>query len=188
MIWDAITSILSSGRFNFAIRPGCSADGPPVHPETAPLGIKVDWEFPERGDLPPVKLTWTDGKRAQHEYDGHEFPKSGVYFVGDEGKLFANYGSYQLFPQEKFQDFAPPPQTIPASIGHHQEWIQACKTDGETTCNFDYSGALTETVLLGNVAYRAGTTIDWDPVDLQITNSPAAQGLIRRAYRPGWEL
>ncbi len=163
------------------------AEGPAVHPETAPLGMKVTWEFP-RDSESPLTFTWADGDLITTEFDGHQFPGAGVYFVGEEGSMFADYGSYQLFPELKFQGFTPPPQTIPNSIGHHQEWIRACKTGEPTTCNFDYSGALTETVLLGNVAYRVGKRIEWDPVELAVTNAPEAAGLIRREYREGWEL
>ena len=148
----------------------------------------MHWEFPARGDQPPVKLTWTDGDRTETEYDGHKFGGSGVYFIGDEGTMFADYGSYKLFPEDKYADFTPPEPTIPDSIGHHNEWIQACKTGSPTTCNFDYSGALTESVLLGNVAYRIGKKIEWDAVNLVATNAPEAENVIRQFSRQGWEL
>ena len=111
-------------------------------------------------------------------------------FVGEKGHMFADYGSYKLYPEDKFSGFTPPEQTIPKSIGHHAEWIKACKDGGPTTCNFDYSGALTETVLLGNVAFRgaAGEKIMWDAANLKVTNSDVAQRFIQREYRKGWEL
>ena len=87
---------------------------------------------------------------------------SGQLFVGKKGMILSDYGSYRLFPEEKFIDFKPPKPTIPASVGHHREWIDAIKSGGTTTCNFDYSGALSEAVLLGTVAYRSGQTIEWD--------------------------
>ena len=166
----------------------CEAEGPPPHPETTPSGLKVHWQFPARGDQPPVKLAWTDGDRTETTYDGHQFGGSGVYFIGDEGTMFADYGSYKLFPEDKYADFTPPEPTIPDSIGHHNEWIQACKTGSPTTCNFDYSGALTESVLLGNVAYRIGRKIEWDAVNLVATNAPEAENVIRQFSRKGWEL
>ena len=166
----------------------CKAEGPPPHPETAPSGLKVTWEFPERGERPPVTLTWTDGDRIENKYDGRQFGGAGVYFIGDEGSMFANYGSYRLFPEEKYADFTPPEQTIPDSIGHHNEWIRACKTGEPTTCNFDYSGALTESVLLGNVAYRIGKKIEWDAANLAATNAPEAENVVRQFSRSGWEL
>ncbi len=164
------------------------AEGPPVHKETAPLGMKVTWEFPARGEQPPCTLVWTDGDMLETEYEGHKFGGAGVYFIGEKGSMFADYGSYKLFPEDRFKDFAPPPKTIPDSIGHYAEWIKGCRDGSPTTCNFDYSGALTESVLLGTVAYRVGKKIEWDPVALKVTNSPEAAALIRREYRKGWEL
>jgi predicted dehydrogenase len=166
----------------------CEAEGPPVHPETCPLGLIVRYEFPKRGDLPPVKFTWYDGNLIPHEVAGEKVPGSGVMFIGSEGKMYANYGSYKLFPAEKFANFKPPAQTIPKSIGHHNEWIKACKDGSPTTCNFDYSGALTEAVLLGNVAYRVGKKLDWDAKSLKATNCPEADKFISKDYRKGWEI
>jgi hypothetical protein len=93
-----------------------------------------------------------------------------------------------LFPQEKFKGYEPPKQTIAKSIGHHAEWIKACKDGSPTTCNFDYSGALSEAVLLGNVSYRIGKALDWDAKNLKATNCPEADKYIRKEYRSGWEV
>jgi predicted dehydrogenase len=164
------------------------ADGPPVNPETCPMGLIVHYEHPARGDKPPVKLTWYDGNRAPKVVAGHEVRGSGVMFVGDKGEMFANYGSYELYPKAEFANFQPPPQTIPNSIGHHAEWIKACKEGTPTTCNFDYSGALTEAVLLGNVAYRTGKKIRWDAKNLRVTNCPEAAQYLSYKYRDGWTL
>jgi hypothetical protein len=102
--------------------------------------------------------------------------------------LYANYGSYKFFPQEKFAKFEPPAPSIPDSIGHHAEWIKACKDGSPTTCNFDYSGALTESVLLGNVAYRSGKALEWDAANLKVTNTSEADKYLRKEYREGWEV
>ncbi|NOX56321.1 MAG: gfo/Idh/MocA family oxidoreductase, partial [Planctomycetes bacterium] len=166
----------------------CEAEGPPVHPETCPLGLIVRYEFPARENLPPVKLTWYDGNRVPKEVAGEKVPRSGVMFVGSEGKMYANYSTYRLYPEEKFQGYQPPPPSIPRSIGHHAEWIKACKEGTPTTCNFDYSGPLTEAVLLGNVAYRTGTKLQWDAAVLKATNCPEADKYIRKEYRSGWEV
>jgi predicted dehydrogenase len=166
----------------------CRAEGPAVHEETCPLGLVVHYQFPARGDAPPVALVWYDGDRTPTDVAGERVKGSGVMFVGSEGKLFANYTSYRLFPQEKFADFQPPAATIPDSIGHHAEWIKACKDGSATTCNFDYSGALTEAVLLGNVAYRTGKSLDWDAPSLRATNCPEADQFIRKSYREGWQV
>lgn len=166
----------------------CVAEGPEVHAETAPLGLKVQYEFPKRGDLAACKLTWYDGNMTPKQVAGERVPGSGVMFVGTEGHMFADYGNYRLFPRDKFADFQPPEESIPNSIGHHAEWIKACKEGTPTTCNFDYSGALTETVLLGNVAYRTGEKLEWDAANLKATNTSAADQYISKEYRSGWEV
>lgn len=165
-----------------------AAEGPPVHPETCPTGLAVHYRFPERDGLPAVNLTWYDGDRCPKELHGRQLPGSGVLFVGDNGLLLAGYSSYKLLPEDKFEGFERPEPTIPRSIGHHREWIEACKTGGPTTCNFDYSGALTEAVLLGSVAYRSGERLEWDAESLQAKNCPLANEFLRREYRNGWAL
>jgi predicted dehydrogenase len=166
----------------------CEAEGPEVHPETCPLGLTVHYQFPERDGLPPVRLTWSDGNRIPKTVAGERVPGSGVMFMGSEGNMFANYTSYRLFPTDKFADFKPPEPSIPPSIGHHAEWIKACKDGSPTTCNFDYSGALTEAVLLGNVAYRTGEKLEWDAKNLKATNCAAADKYVSKEYRAGWEV
>ena len=167
----------------------CEAEGPKVHPETCPLGLIVRYEFPEtvmkKG---PIQFTWYDGNFIPKTVSGERVPGSGVMFVGTEGKMFANYKNYRLFPVEKFAGYQPPKPIIPRSIGHHAEWITACKFDSPTTCNFDYSGALTEAVLLGNVAFRSGKKLEWDAQALKAPNCPDADKYISKEYRTGWEV
>ena len=91
-------------------------------------------------------------------------------------------------PESEFGGFEPPAPTIPTSVGHHQEWINACKTGSATTCDFDYAGAVTETMLLGNVAYRYGEKIEWAAENSRITNAPEAEQYLQREYRKGWTL
>ncbi len=82
----------------------------------------------------------------------------------------------------------PPAPAIPESIGHYEEWFAACRTGSPTTCNFDYSGALSEAALLGNIAYRAQKKLEWDAASLNVTNAPEAARDIQREYRKGWTL
>ena len=158
------------------------------HPETCPLGLKVTYQFPEREGLVATKLTWYDGKMIPKQIAGRQVRGNGVMFVGTEGQMFADYGSYKLFPEEKFKDFTPPPKTIPKSIGHHAEWIKACKDGSPTTCDFSYSGPLTETVLLGTVSYRIGAPINWNAETLTAEALPDAAKYIHKQYREGWEV
>jgi len=164
-----------------------AAEGPPPHPETAPAGLRVEYAFASRNEQPPVKVIWYDGDKLPREIHGQKVPGFGVCFVGDRGMLWSDYGRHQLFPEKKFADYKRPAASIPKSVGHHQEWINACKGGAPTSCNFDYSGALTETVLLGPMAYRSGETLRWDPEKLT-TGSDKADSLLRREYRSGWTL
>jgi predicted dehydrogenase len=164
------------------------AEGPPVDKETCPTKLIVRYDFPAADDRPAVKLTWYDGGYQPQLPSGSEVKLGGmgVLFVGKEGMLRADYGSRQLFPVEKFKEYKAPPETVPPSIGHHQEWIEACKNGSPTTCNFDYSGALAEAVLLGTVAYRTQRKLQWDAANLKAVNCPEADALIRQPSRPGW--
>jgi len=162
----------------------------PLHPESTAKWTIAKQEYPARGDLPAVTLTWYNGGGYP------EFVKSdmtlqwpnAVLFMGSDGMLIADYNKHQLLPEEKFAGFKPPEPFIPDSIGHHREWAEACKTGGPTTCNFDYSGALTEAALLCNVALRSGEKITWDAKNLKAVGCPEADKFIRRQYRKGWKL
>jgi len=112
----------------------------------------------------------------------------GQLFVGEKGIIWSNYSQRCVLLEEGSAEFTPPEPYIPNSIGHHAEWLNAIKNGGPTTCNFDYSGALTEAVLLGNVAFRTGEQLDWDAKNLSATNCPAADKFISKEYRPGWEV
>jgi predicted dehydrogenase len=165
-------------------------DAPPVHPESTPPWLIVRYEHPARGAQPPVKLTWYHGGKKPDllPKEGDLTWASGVLFVGTKGQLISDYTRHLLLPEEKFKDVTRPPKSIPESIGHHKEWLQACKTGGPTTCAFDYSGPLSETALLGNVAYRAQSRIEWDHVKLRATNCRRADEFVQHVYRKGWSL
>ncbi|MEI7732862.1 MAG: Gfo/Idh/MocA family oxidoreductase [Verrucomicrobiota bacterium] len=165
-------------------------DGPAVHPHSVPPQLVVRYEFPARGAQPPVALTWYHGGKHPQLVEGALYQqwKSGVLFVGSEGMVISNYGQHALLPEAKFANFTRPPQTIPQSLGHHKEWIAAIKTGGKPLCNFDYSGPLTETVLLGNAAFRVGKKLIWDSARLQATNCPEANAVLQHQYRKGWTL
>jgi len=109
-------------------------------------------------------------------------------FMGDKGILLADYSRRILLPEADFKGFQPPQPWIAPSLGHHAEWIHACKTGAATLCNFDYSGSLVEHNLLGTVAFRTGKKLHWDPEHLRASNCPDADQFIRRTYRKGWTL
>jgi predicted dehydrogenase len=165
-------------------------EGPPVHPESTPPWLIVRYEYPARGEKPPVRLTWYHGGKQPTLLSTEQSAKwkSGVLFVGEKGQLLADYGRHALLPEKDFADFKPPAPFIKDSIGHHKEWIEACKAGGQTTCQFDYSGPLTEAALLGNVAYRVGRKLEWDWKQLKATNCAEAGQYLQHHYRKGWRI
>lgn len=167
------------------------AQGPQVRPDVCPEWLIATWEFAARDKQPPVTLNWYHGDKRPEGWNDWGVPqgkRSAVVFVGEKGKLFADYGSNKLLG-EGFKDFKAPAPSIPKSIGHHREWLAAIRKNdpSATTCNFDYGGALTETILLGTVAYRTGKELLWDASKLKATNAPEADQFIRQGeYRSGW--
>lgn len=166
------------------------AAGPPANTEIAPASMEVKYTYGARGDRGPLELTWHQGTHRPKLWKEEAIPlwDSGVLFVGDKGMLLSDYGKHMLLPEDDFESFTPPEPFIPASLGHYAEWIHACKTGGPTTCNFEYAGWLTEANHLGNVAYRAGKKLEWDPETMQAKNVPEAGRFIHREYRKGWNL
>lgn len=166
------------------------AAGPAPHAEIAPASMQVSYQYGARGAMPPVKLIWYQGTYKPQILKEPGIPQwsSGVLFVGDKGMLLSDYGKHALLPESKFSDFKRPDPFIPKSLGHHAEWIHACKTGAPTTCNFEYAGWLTEANHLGNLAFRAGKKLVWDSKNLRVTNAPELDALIHRKYRKGWKL
>lgn len=164
------------------------ASGPPPHAEIAPASMQATYEYGPRGDMPAVKLTWYQGVNKPTIWQEGGIPKwdYGVLFIGDKGMLLADYGKHVLLPEKEFEGYQRPEPTIPKSIGQVAEWLHACKTGAPTTCDFIYSGWLTEANHLGNVAYRVGKKLQWDAANLSCPNAPEADRFIRREYRKGW--
>jgi len=102
--------------------------------------------------------------------------------------LLSDYGKHILLPEEDFADLKRPDPFLPRVKSHHADWIEGCKTGSATGANFEYSGWLTEANHLGNVAYRVGKKLEWDPVRMCATNAPEADQFIKCERRKGWEL
>jgi hypothetical protein len=171
------------------------AEGPPVNADTTPPWLIVRYEFPTRVKegtrWPAARLTWYHGGKYPEQLvtpEQYKNWKSGVLFVGKKGKLLADYSRHALLPEKDFEGFVKPQPFIKDSLGHHKEWVEAIKLGGTTACRFDYSGPLTETALLGNVAYRAGKKLEWDSEDIAATNCPQADPFIHHHYRAGWSI
>ena len=166
-----------------------------IHSETAPLASLVTYHFPARGELPPVRMVWYDGgikpPRPEELEPHEEWPVDGVLYVGDRGKIMhkSHGGKPTLLPMSRMNDFQRPDETLPRIKGsHEQNWIDACKGGAPACSNFNYSGPLTEVVLLGNLAIRTEGHLLWDGPNMRVTNNEAANQFVRREYRQGWRL
>jgi len=157
----------------------------------------VHLTFPARGKkYPELRYHWYDGgllpERPAELEPERKLPESGSLFVGEKGKLICEtYGeSPRIIPESKMKAYKRPKKTIPRVVGgHERNWIQACKGGPKAVSNFDYSGPLTETVLLGNLAiWFAGQTLQWDGPNMKVTNLAEAAELVKPAYREGWSL
>jgi predicted dehydrogenase len=166
-----------------------------VNDETHPLGSIVKYEFPARGDMPPVTLTWYDGglrpMRPPELEAGRSIGDNGRLFIGDKGKILGT----RIIPQSRHAEVTPPPQSIPRSPGHYQEFLIACKGGPPAGSNFAWAGHLSEVILLGNIALRRElrekiftTKLMWDGEAMKVTNVPEANKFVQRTYRQGWSL
>jgi predicted dehydrogenase len=173
-----------------SVRAECTA----FNHDSYPAASTVYYEFPARSDMPPVKLTWCDGGRLPERPEeleaGRRMPESGTIFVGDKGKIISDEysGAPRIIPESKMKDYKVPPKTLPRSPGHHNEWVEACKGGKPAGSNFEFASLLTEVVLLGNVALRAGKRLSWDGENMKVTNDSEANNYLHRSYREGWTL
>ena len=165
--------------------------------ETGPTKSIVRYEFPARENMPPVTLMWYDGGNMPPRPEELEEDRrlgdndGGSLFIGEKGKILAPgwcAASPRIIPEDKMKEYKQPPKRIPRSPGHHAEWIEACKTGKPTTANFDFAGRLTEVMLAGNIAVRAGEKIYWDGPNMVCTNVPEANKYVHCRYRKGWKL
>jgi len=160
--------------------------------ETLPAWSILRFQFPARGDLPPVTLHWYDGgkKPSSDLIGGREVARNGAIMVGDKGTMYSiewTGADWHLLPEDKFHDYEPPEPTVARSPGHHQEWIAACKGGPQAFCNFvDFAAPLTEVMLLGNLALRIGHKVQWDAKAMRAVDCPEADRFISREYRGSW--
>jgi hypothetical protein len=105
-------------------------------------------------------------------------------YVGDKGVILDN----RIIPEEKMQAYKLPPKTLPRRSGTWGEWVEAIRGGEPAACNFDWAGILTEAVLLGNIAIRAGKVLDYDAKAMRFTNDKQANKYLDEPSRKGWEL
>jgi predicted dehydrogenase len=180
-----------------------------VENESYPSYSVIEYDFPERTtmlfetgkSLPACKMMWYDGRQLPPRalFQGEKIRTSGLLIVGEKGTLYSpdDYGArHVLLPRDKFSDFKAPTPTLPRIHGvigdedkyHMFEFASACRGGAPTMSNFNYAGRLTETMLLGNLALRAGSRIEWDAKKQEVTNIPSANKFVRREYRSGYSV
>ena len=179
-----------------------------VNQETYPAWATITYDFPGRGDLPPVKLTWyegaKDGKRhlpAADLFQGKVPTDSGSLLVGEKGSIFSpsDYGSEQVVisgerSEEKPAEVSPAEKKKRgggnSDKAHKEEWVRAIRENDPKIAwsNFAYAGTLTEAMLLGNVSVRIGAPIEFDPETGRVTNYPDAMRYVQPEFRKGWTI
>ncbi len=184
--------------------------------ERYPILNGIRWNFPARGDMPPVKVHWCDGyledaagdksKKSDEEKTlncpplalelqkkySRDLSHGGALLVGEKGVMFVgnHCESARILPEEQHRQTPVPPKKLPRVRGSHQaDFLRACKDGHKPSSHFGYSGRLSEMVLLGCLAIRAGVgnPVAWDAANMT-SNNAAANRLLKREYRKGWEL
>ena len=163
-----------------------------------PLWSILQLDYPARGQRPPVKLLFYDGKHLPPTdlFYGEEIPTNGSLIVGSEGTLFTRtwHGGenkedmFLLLPKKKFIGYEPPAITLPRTREHHYEWVEACKGGPRAQSDFGYAGTLTEGLLVGALALHTGKRIEWDEKNMRAINCPEAERYIKPKFRKGWEI
>jgi len=167
----------------------------PYNHDTYPMACTTYYEFPAKGARPAVKMTWYDGGLTPPkpvEIGDEELNKGGgVLYIGTKGKLMHDtYGfNPRLLPKSLHESVGKPAETYARiKTSHEMNWIDAIRGTQKTTSPFEYSGRLTEIMLLGVAALNAGKKIQYDGANMRITNVPDSDALLKRKYRSGWEL
>jgi predicted dehydrogenase len=166
----------------------------PMKPESYPAWTILRYHFAAQSDRPALTLTWYDGGQMPPKPwdmpDSVKLDINGIYFVGDKGTMLCGgwSGAPTLYPEGLRKEFQPPSPSIPRSIGHRPEWVQACKDKKpeDAKAGFAYSGPFTEALLVGNLALRLQKRVEWDPAAMKAPNAPEAEPLIRKHYREGF--
>lgn len=161
-----------------------------------PDSSQIEFEFPARGDQPPVTLSWYDGGNQpenRKEWGLEKIGDEGMIMAGDKASLMSGTrpDSPRLIPADYWMEFRKnlPEKSIPrVKGGHYKEWTSAIKGDGPTPgSNFDYAAELTEMILIGVLAQRFGGRLDYDAANMKITNRPELDAFLKEPVREGWE-
>lgn len=166
------------------------ASGPATDPQRTPKSMASSMHFAADGGRPEMTLHWYHAKHGPPVLKEHNLSPNGnnTLFIGTDGMLLCGFGQRKLYPEEKFADYQAPAKSIPDSPGFHREWFDACRGGIPATCDFSYSGPLSESVLLANCAYRAEGGFDWDAAQFKASGNDRADQFIFSQFRRGWEL
>jgi hypothetical protein len=159
-----------------------------------PLSCIIRFKFQAQPELPPFDLFWYDGgikpvTPDEYSASGKSLEREGMMFVGDKGKIIAGFrGESPVLYAGKNITAAPKSATESSGQDNNSVWIDSFKNNTQSPGSFIYTGPVTETILLGAVALRAGKKVEYDTVNMKITNIPEANKYLIREYRKGWEL
>jgi predicted dehydrogenase len=185
LAWNAIDAELPASA---------EAHGDPVNPDVAPSALTMTFEHPANKWRPTIKVTWYQGSHKPKSIEGIPTEQGhGALFVGDKARLLAGFRDHELIPRNKEAGMAhyqprPEAEQIPRMGNFQAQWVNACKGNLKTACDFNYSGTMIEQLLLGLVAFRVGKKIEYDGKTGRVTNSAEANALLGRKYREGWTL
>jgi predicted dehydrogenase len=178
----------------------------PLFPESFPVGEFVRWEFPARPGRAPVVINWYDahlrpprpseleeGELMSNPEDGE-----GMLIVGDAGKILCGFeGEHpRLIPSSRARAFVPPLDNLPKSPGAYREWLDAIRGGPPPRARYEFEQPVVEALLLGCIAVRTGTKLEWDSVNKRITSLAeggpadlaAANALLNPPRRSPWDL
>ncbi len=173
--------------------------------ESFPKWEIIHYEFPARGDMPPVTVHWHAGMNGPGFREtlepllgrkliaggpGPWLDFAGCLVLGSKGKIHStgHNSSYTLLPEDRWAGYKLPEPTLPRHGSHEREWLRACRGGPKAMSNFDYGAVLTEFVLLGNLATQFDRPIEYDPVAMKCLSDAAADAALRREHRAGWTL
>ena len=168
------------------------SEGPAPTRNNWAINARIEYVFPatQFSEGKTVKVTWYDGderppKDVQALIGARRLPGQASIFIGTKGvMLLPHVGKPVLFPEDQFKDFEYP-KIEP--VNHYFQFVEAVQGKSKASAAFDYSGPLTEAVLLGPIATRfPQTTLEWNVAKMKFKNSAEATGYVRRKYRAGW--
>jgi hypothetical protein len=160
-----------------------------------PYSCMIHFKFPQQKELGPFDLFWYDGgmkppRPGELEAD-QNLPSEGMMFVGDKGKILARFhcDRPRIIPKTKMTEFLGTEEVPEDTVVRNENvWLDSFISGQQSPGSFLYAGPVTETILLGGVALRAGRKIEWDAENMKVTNNEEANKFLYREYRPGWEL